>query len=86
MNRCQRKFERLPMILPTIKQIPENKPRCLFSVTSSVGNTAFNGSGWTIDATDTRRCSVIGNWTWRRWMESASTREEDDDMGVTRLL
>jgi len=36
--------DRLPMILPTIKQTPENKPRCLLSVTSSVGNTAPNGS------------------------------------------
>jgi len=35
---------RLPMMIPTIKQTPENKPRCLLSVTSSVGNTAPNGS------------------------------------------
>jgi hypothetical protein len=32
------------MMIPTIKQTPENKPRCLLSVTSSVGNTAPNGS------------------------------------------
>lgn len=32
------------MIPPIIKQTPENKPRCLFNVTSSVGNTTFNGS------------------------------------------
>jgi hypothetical protein len=55
------KLDRLPMMLPTIKQIPENKPRCLLSVTSSVGNRAPNASGWTIDAIDTRRCSAVGD-------------------------
>ncbi len=48
------------MMVPTIKHIPENKPRCLLSVTSSVGKIALNGSGWTIDAIETRRCSVTG--------------------------
>ncbi len=74
------------MMRPTIKQTPENKPRCLLSVTSSVGNTGFRGSGWTIDATDKRRCAITGDGTWRRWIESVSAREEDDGIGVTRLL
>ena len=33
-----------PMIVPTIKQMPENKPMCLLSVTSSVGSTVPNAS------------------------------------------
>jgi hypothetical protein len=45
MNRSKKtKLDRLPMMIPTIKQTPENKPRCLLSVTSSLGNTAPNGS------------------------------------------
>jgi hypothetical protein len=51
------------MMMPTIKQTPENKPRCLFSVTSSVANTAPNGSAWTIDAIDKRRCAITGDGT-----------------------
>jgi hypothetical protein len=39
------KVDILPMMMPTIKQIPENKPRCLLSVTLLVGNTAPNASG-----------------------------------------
>jgi len=39
------RYDKLPMIVPTMKQMPENKPRCLLSVTSSVGAIAPNGSG-----------------------------------------
>ncbi len=74
------------MMVPTIKQTPENKPRCLLSTTSSVNSTAFSGSGWTMDAAERRRCSVTGGWTWRRCIESVSTREEDDGIGVTLVL
>jgi hypothetical protein len=49
----------LPIITPTIKQTPENKPKCLLSVTSSVGNTSFNESAFTIDPTVKRRCGTI---------------------------
>ncbi len=73
------------MIMPTIKQIPENKPRCLFSTTSSVGSTAFNGSGWTIDAEERCSYSVTGDWTCRRWIESVSAWDVDD-VGVTWLF
>ncbi len=69
-------------MMPTIKQTPENKPRCLFSVTSSVANTAPNGSAWTIDAIDKRRCAITGDGTYRRWIESVSARD-DDGIGVT---
>ncbi len=71
------------MILPTTKQIPENKPRCLLSVTSSVGKTALTESGGTIDAIETRLCSIKGVSTWRRWIESISTW---DDNGLTWLF
>jgi len=46
----------LPIIIPTIKQTPENRPKCLLSVTSSVGNTSFNESDLTIDSTVECRC------------------------------
>jgi hypothetical protein len=39
------RFNILPIMIPTIKQIPENKPRCLLSDTSSVGKIAPNASG-----------------------------------------
>ncbi len=45
----------LPIIPPTIKQTPENKPRCLFSVTASVGSATFNESSLTIDPVVKRR-------------------------------
>ncbi len=71
------------MILPTIKQIPENKPRCLLSVTSSVGKTALSGSGGTIDAIETSLCSIRGVSIRRRWIESISN---SDGNGVTWLF
>jgi hypothetical protein len=39
------RYDKLPMIVPIRKQMPENKPRCLLSVISSVGAIAPNGSG-----------------------------------------
>ncbi len=63
--------------MPTIKHIPENKPRCLLSVTSLVGSTDFIGFDSTIDAT--------GDWTWRRWIESVSAWD-GDNIGMTWLF
>lgn len=76
------------MIVPIMKQTPENKPKCLFKVTWSVGNTTPDESGWTIDATERRRWGVTGDCTCRWWTVFASTREEDDDddKGVIRLF
>ncbi len=86
MNRWKNKrLDTLPMMRPTIKQTPENKPRCLLSVTSSVGNTAPNGSAWMIDATDKRRCGITGDSTRRRWTESVLAGD-DDGIGVTWLF
>jgi len=65
----------LPIIIPTIKQAPENRPKCLLSVTSSVGNTSFNESGLTIDSTVECRCWTRVELLWRRWTESVSARE-----------
>ncbi len=45
-------------MMPIIKQIPENKPSCLLSATSSFAKTAPDRSVWTPDATDTGRCSA----------------------------
>ncbi len=66
----------LPIVMPTIKQTPWNRPKCLLSVTSSVGNTSFNESGLTIDS-----AVEFGFWIgvellWRRWTESISAREK----------
>jgi hypothetical protein len=50
----------LPIIIPTIKQIPENNPKCLLSAISSLGPTSFIESGLTIDPAVKRRCVIIG--------------------------
>ena len=52
--------------MPIIKQTPENRPRCLLSVTASVDETIFNGSEGTMDAVDIRRGSAAGVGVWRR--------------------
>jgi hypothetical protein len=44
-----------------IKETPEVKPRCLSSVTLSVGKTGPTGSASTVDAMDTRRCALTGD-------------------------
>ena len=56
----------LPIIIPTIKQTPENNPKCLLSVNSSLGPTSFIESGLTIVPDVKRRCVRIGVLLSRR--------------------
>jgi hypothetical protein len=56
----------LPIIIPTIKQTPENNPKCLLSANSSLGTTSFIKSGLTIAPSVKRRCVIIGVLLSRR--------------------
>ena len=74
-------------MLPIMKQTPENKPRCLLRVTWSVGKTVSKESGWTADVNEQRRWGIIGEYTCRRWIESESIWDDDDDTnGATWLF
>ena len=62
-------------MIPTMKQTPEKRPRCLFSVTSSVGNPPSIGLDWRVDPAARLGSRLPVEWPYRRWTESASVIE-----------